>query len=234
MLFLIGHIRYTLQRHQTLRAMVEKGMEIPPQLLGQGKRPPSPRRDLRRGILLICAGIGIGLFLIFADGEEGAGLGLIPILIGVGYLIVATLESRRERQLGSRCRGRGAGPLRPPAVGPSDPELIARVVADDDRHAFAELVRRHQSAVRSLLRRLTCGDARPGGRSGPGRLSARLPRPGRLPGRGTVLVLAVPDRLQRVPVRHRAGHGASAGRGARRGGPGGDRRRACATISTRA
>jgi RNA polymerase sigma factor (sigma-70 family) len=43
-------------------------------------------------------------------------------------------------------------------VGPSDPELIARVVADDDRHAFAELVRRHQSAVRSLLRRLTCGD----------------------------------------------------------------------------
>jgi RNA polymerase sigma factor (sigma-70 family) len=44
-------------------------------------------------------------------------------------------------------------------VGPSDPELIARVVGDDDRHAFAELVRRHQSAVRSLLRRLTCGDA---------------------------------------------------------------------------
>lgn len=44
-------------------------------------------------------------------------------------------------------------------MGPSDPELIARVVGDDDRHAFAELVRRHQSAVRSLLRRLTCGDA---------------------------------------------------------------------------
>ena len=44
-------------------------------------------------------------------------------------------------------------------MGPSDPELIARVVGDDDRHAFAELVRRHQSAVRSLLQRLTCGDA---------------------------------------------------------------------------
>ena len=43
-------------------------------------------------------------------------------------------------------------------MGPSDPELIARVVADDDRHAFAQLIRRHQSAVRSLLRRLTCGD----------------------------------------------------------------------------
>jgi len=40
-----------------------------------------------------------------------------------------------------------------------DPVLIARVMAGDDRHAFAELVRRHQSAVRSLLRRLNNGDA---------------------------------------------------------------------------
>jgi RNA polymerase sigma-70 factor (ECF subfamily) len=36
---------------------------------------------------------------------------------------------------------------------------VLRVLEDDDRHAFATLVRRHQSAVRSLLRRLTCGDA---------------------------------------------------------------------------
>jgi RNA polymerase sigma-70 factor (ECF subfamily) len=43
-------------------------------------------------------------------------------------------------------------------VTPSDADLIARVLARDDRHAFAELVRRHQSAVRRLLRRLTSGD----------------------------------------------------------------------------
>jgi RNA polymerase sigma-70 factor (ECF subfamily) len=43
--------------------------------------------------------------------------------------------------------------------GPSDEQLIARVLAEDDRHAFATLVRRHQSTVRSLLRRLTSGDA---------------------------------------------------------------------------
>lgn len=41
---------------------------------------------------------------------------------------------------------------------PSDPELVARVIASDERAAFAELVRRHQSAVRGLLRKLTCGD----------------------------------------------------------------------------
>ena len=40
-----------------------------------------------------------------------------------------------------------------------DAELIARVLAGDDRRAFAELVRRHERAVRSLLRRLCAGDA---------------------------------------------------------------------------
>lgn len=44
-------------------------------------------------------------------------------------------------------------------MGPTDAELVARVVADDDRHAFATLVRRHQSQVRVVLRRLCAGDA---------------------------------------------------------------------------
>lgn len=44
-------------------------------------------------------------------------------------------------------------------MGPSDAELCARVVSSDDRHAFAALVRRHQSAVRAVLRRLCAGDA---------------------------------------------------------------------------
>lgn len=40
----------------------------------------------------------------------------------------------------------------------TDAQLIARVVVQDDRHAFSELVRRHQSAVRAMLRRLTAGN----------------------------------------------------------------------------
>lgn len=43
-------------------------------------------------------------------------------------------------------------------MGPTDAELILRVVERDDRHAYATLVRRHQSAVRGLLHRLTAGD----------------------------------------------------------------------------
>lgn len=40
----------------------------------------------------------------------------------------------------------------------SDADLLARVLVDDDQHAFGELVRRHQSAVRGLLRQLTRSD----------------------------------------------------------------------------
>jgi RNA polymerase sigma factor (sigma-70 family) len=43
-------------------------------------------------------------------------------------------------------------------VSETDQTLIARVVAQDDRAAFGELVLRHQGAVRRFLRQLTQGD----------------------------------------------------------------------------
>ncbi len=42
---------------------------------------------------------------------------------------------------------------------PADAVLVQRVLVLGDRHAFATLVRRHQSLVRHLLRRLACEDA---------------------------------------------------------------------------
>ncbi len=41
----------------------------------------------------------------------------------------------------------------------TDADLIARVLSGEDRHAFGELVRRHQSPVRAFLARMTRGDA---------------------------------------------------------------------------
>ncbi|MEP6942413.1 MAG: sigma-70 family RNA polymerase sigma factor [Betaproteobacteria bacterium] len=46
-----------------------------------------------------------------------------------------------------------------PSTPVSDAALIARAVIGDDRHAFGELVKRHQSAVRATLRKLTRGNA---------------------------------------------------------------------------
>jgi RNA polymerase sigma factor (sigma-70 family) len=47
----------------------------------------------------------------------------------------------------------------PAGAGATDAALVARVLARDDRRAFAELVLRHQGAIRTLLRRLCAGDA---------------------------------------------------------------------------
>ncbi len=46
----------------------------------------------------------------------------------------------------------------PLPAAPSDADLILAVQSRDDRRAFGELVERHQSQVRSVLRRLTRGD----------------------------------------------------------------------------
>lgn len=45
-----------------------------------------------------------------------------------------------------------------PAPAFSDNDLIGRVLLSDDRNAFAELVRRHQSALRASLRKMTNGN----------------------------------------------------------------------------
>lgn len=46
----------------------------------------------------------------------------------------------------------------PAAPAPSDAELILAILERDDRNAFVQLVHRHQSQVRAVLRRLTKGD----------------------------------------------------------------------------
>ncbi len=85
--------RRNRQLHQTLALMIEKGVPIPPELLApEAQRKPS---DLRRGILLIATGAGvIGFFLTHE--ADAWGLGLIPLLIGVGYLVVWKLDQRKQ------------------------------------------------------------------------------------------------------------------------------------------
>jgi cadmium resistance protein CadD (predicted permease) len=51
--------------------------------------------------LLICAGLGVGLFLFLVEGIKQAGLGLIPLFIGIGYLVVAKLEADRPAEQAS-------------------------------------------------------------------------------------------------------------------------------------
>jgi len=77
-------------RHQTIRAVLERGGEVPAELL----RPPTPpRSDLRRGILLIATGGGLIIVLRALVPEPRLWTaGLVPVLLGLGYLLVWKIE----------------------------------------------------------------------------------------------------------------------------------------------
>ena len=83
--------------HRTVRMMVEKGQPVPEALLNP---PPAQRQrsDVRRGVVLTMIGIGVTVFLGAASEWEGGAwtLGLIPFLIGVGYLLVWKLDTKKD------------------------------------------------------------------------------------------------------------------------------------------
>lgn len=85
--------------HKTVRMMVEKGQPVPAALLNP---PPHVRKrsDMRRGVVLVMIGIGLMVFLSAVnEGEGGAwAVGVIPFLIGAGYLLVWKLEGKGEVQ----------------------------------------------------------------------------------------------------------------------------------------
>ncbi len=93
--------------YETLRVAYEKGQPVPPEMIAALQtnvepRMATPERDLRRAIVLIAVGLGLcglgyGLYYglssvndiaAYTTGGSVAGLGAIPGLIGVAYLIL--------------------------------------------------------------------------------------------------------------------------------------------------
>jgi hypothetical protein len=115
--------------NETLRAMIEKGIPITPELVDSLKAKRSwqggsnsgirQRNDMRSGIIL--TGIGVGLVMLC--GKPG----WIVLFLGVAFMVIGMLN-------------------------------VGKGNDHDDQHAFGELVRRHQSPVRAFLTRMTRGD----------------------------------------------------------------------------
>jgi len=90
---------------ETLRIAIEKGQPIPPEVIEsmtQGARlPPSPARDLRRGIIWLGVAGGIaamGFVIGFAEPDATypmLGVAALPAFIGLAFLVIA-LVSRKS------------------------------------------------------------------------------------------------------------------------------------------
>ena len=75
--------------HETALKLAEKGQPVPPELFADQREPYS---NLRRGVVLVMLGLGICLAL-YLVGMRFWAFGIIPMFMGVGYLIVWKLES---------------------------------------------------------------------------------------------------------------------------------------------
>ncbi len=85
-------------RQRTIRMMVEKGQPVPAELLAPEVRHVRRRSDVRRGVVWTMVGLGLMIWLAAVNDWEGGAwsFGLIPFLIGLGYLIVWKLERKND------------------------------------------------------------------------------------------------------------------------------------------
>jgi len=92
---LVFRYRKHAQLQQTLRLMIEKGTDIPPELIAPRA---APYGDLRRGLVLVGAGLSLLILvgLVFGFDTGSWAVGLIPAFIGVGYLVVWRISRRTE------------------------------------------------------------------------------------------------------------------------------------------
>jgi len=106
--------------HAERMAAIEKGIELPPlpdeYLSGRSGGHSSPARTRRTGLILLFLGIAIALGL-WAGGADGDALwlGLVPIGLGLAFLLAAVFEFRELRQSNGSGpplpgSGRGTGP----------------------------------------------------------------------------------------------------------------------------
>jgi uncharacterized protein DUF6249 len=85
-------------RQRTIRMLVEKGQPVPTELLAPATRSGRQRSDVRRGVVWTMIGVGLIVWLGAVNDWEGGAwsFGLIPFLIGLGYLIIWKLENKKD------------------------------------------------------------------------------------------------------------------------------------------
>ena len=101
LIFLRHRTEQTKERYRTLLQLADKGVALPPDLLVE---PHAANADRRRALVLISGGLGLmAMFLVLPfeldDGQRIAslwGLGLLPLMTGLGYLASWWLNQRDQ------------------------------------------------------------------------------------------------------------------------------------------
>ncbi|MEM6513331.1 MAG: DUF6249 domain-containing protein [Pseudomonadota bacterium] len=102
-MFIVYRNRHRESQQQTIRAAIDKGQDLTPELIKQIGAPPEPPkdRDLRRALLAIAIGAAVFVFgFVIPDGDEAAkvmgGLAAFPTFIGLAYLAMYFLGTKQK------------------------------------------------------------------------------------------------------------------------------------------
>lgn len=89
-LFLLFRFRSIREKQITLRTMSEHGVLIPPEMFlenQKGKGLDAIDKDCKSGFLFTLSSVGLIIFLFLKTPQGFWSVGLVPFLLGIGYLI---------------------------------------------------------------------------------------------------------------------------------------------------
>lgn len=86
--------RQNQELQQSIRLMVEKGVDIPMELLTPDRETPTAQKDFRRGLILTGMGLVIPAAILY-EGDKGWVWGFIPLVLGISYLISARVQLKK-------------------------------------------------------------------------------------------------------------------------------------------
>jgi hypothetical protein len=90
------------ETHNTIRLAIQSGQTLPEGVMNalEHRRMPSAQGDLRKAVLLGCLGVGGALILFVANQDDPSIslLGLVPCILGLGYLFLWRQASRQTRR----------------------------------------------------------------------------------------------------------------------------------------
>jgi len=89
------------QRLELIERLIKNGQEVPSELLTTHPNRPTPafsrQRDIRRGIWLLCWGLGIGLVVYVASGQlKSAAWSLLFLVLSAGSFVNAMFFSGKQ------------------------------------------------------------------------------------------------------------------------------------------
>lgn len=95
-LFLYWRYLSKVKRLDTVVKLAERSGEVNPSMIQLLNQESGPTADLRKGLIWIAIGLPLTLGIMLNERVSEAVFGLIPVLIGVAYLIVMKYGYKKD------------------------------------------------------------------------------------------------------------------------------------------